>query len=125
MRMTVVAASYGGSEALSVIDEALPVPGPGEVRLRNRAIGVNPIDHKVYGGAMGADPARLPIRLGSESAGVVDAVGEGVVDIAVGEEVIAFRAPGAYTSDHIVKAQALTRKRSPPTRCGRCRRAPC
>lgn len=93
--------------------EPLPVPGAGQVRVSVRAIGVNPIDHKVYSGAIGADPSRLPIRLGSEAAGVVDAVGEGVAGVAVGDEVIAYRTPGAYTSDLLATTSELTPK--PPT----------
>ena len=59
------------------IDEPTRDPGPGEVRVAVRAIGVNPIDVKVYSGAFGTDPAKLPIRLGAEAAGVVTAVGSG------------------------------------------------
>lgn len=110
MTTTVVAAGYGGSEVLSVTTELVPVPGVGQVRVSVRAIGVNPIDHKVYSGAMGADPGRLPMRLGSEAAGVVDAVGEGVAGVAVGDEVIAYRAPGAYTTDLLATTSELTAK---------------
>ena len=63
---------------------------------------------------MGADPARLPIRLGSEAAGVVTAVGPDAVGpaglVGVGDEVIAFRAPGAYAADLIAPADALVPK---------------
>lgn len=110
MTTTVVAAGYGGSEALTAITETDPVPGTGEVRVKVRAIGVNPIDHKIYSGAMNADPARLPIRLGSEASGVVDAVGDGVDGVRVGDEVIAYRASGAYTTDLVVPESALTPK---------------
>src|ERR1019366_6279607 len=82
----------GGPEALSVIDEPTGEPGPGEARIEVRAAGVNPVDYKVYSGAFGTDPAQLPIRLGSEAAGVVTAVGPGAVgpagQIAAGDEVI-------------------------------------
>lgn len=110
----VIAAAYGGPEVLSVIDEPVPGPGPGEVRVEVRAAGVNPIDYKVYSGAFGADPARLPIRLGSEAAGVVTAVGPDAAGpagpVAVGDEVIAFRAPGAYAAELVLPAQATVPK---------------
>ncbi|MFT4295738.1 MAG: NADP-dependent oxidoreductase [Micropruina sp.] len=87
-----------------------PVPGPGQVRVKVRAIGVNPVDHKIYSGGPAADPSRLPLRLGSEASGVVDAVGDGVTTVAVGDEVIAYRAPGAYTTDLVVAESVLTPK---------------
>jgi NADPH:quinone reductase len=116
MSSVVIATAYGGPEVLSVADEPVPEPGPGEARLEVRAAGVNPIDWKVYSGTMGADPARLPIRLGSEAAGVVTATGPGTVGpagpIAVGDEVIAFRASGAYAAELVAPAQALVPKPS-------------
>jgi NADPH:quinone reductase len=108
----VVATSFGGPESLSFEEIDLPAPGPHEVRLAVRAIGVNPYDIKVYAGT--GDQARLPLRLGSEAAGVVTAVGEAAADdrgpLSVGDEVIAFRAPGAYATDLLVADAALTRK---------------
>jgi len=110
----VIAPGYGGPEVLTVVDEPTPEPGPGEVRLEVRAAGVNPIDYKVYSGAFGRDPGRLPIRLGSEAAGVVAAVGPDAMGpagpVAVGDEVIAFRAPGAYATGLIAPAQAIVPK---------------
>ena len=109
-----IAPGYGGPEVLTVVDEPTPEPGPGEVRLEVRAAGVNPIDYKVYSGAFGRDPGRLPIRLGSEAAGVVAAVGPDAMGpagpVAVGDEVIAFRAPGAYATGLIAPAQAMVPK---------------
>jgi NADPH:quinone reductase-like Zn-dependent oxidoreductase len=73
----VIAAGYGVPEVLSVAEEPVPEPGPGEARIEVRAAGVNPVDVKSYSGAFGTDPARLPIRLGAEAAGVVTAAGPG------------------------------------------------
>jgi NADPH2:quinone reductase len=110
----VIATAYGGPEVLSVADEPPGEPGPGEARIEVRAAGVNPFDSKVYSGAFGTDPARLPMRLGSEAAGVVTAVGPGAVGpagpIAVDEEVIAFPARGAYATKLVVPAEALVPK---------------
>ena len=109
-----IAAAYGGPEVLSVVDEPTPEPGPAEVRVEVRAAGVNPVDVKSYSGAFGADPARLPIRPGAEAAGVVTGVGPDAVGpagpVAVGDEVIAFRAPGAYAAELVVPAQAVVPK---------------
>jgi NADPH:quinone reductase len=110
----VIAAGYGGPEVLSVTEEAVREPGPGEARIEVRAAGVNPVDVKAYSGAFGADPARLPIRLGAEAAGVVTAVGPGAEGpaglVMAGDEVMAFRAPGAYASELVVPAGAVVPK---------------
>lgn len=114
MNQAVVASAYGGPEVLSVIEVAVPDPGPGQVRVAVRAAGVNPFDHKVYSGAFGTDPARLPLRLGTEAAGVVTAVGADASGpagpIAVGDEVIVYRASGAYASELVVPAASVVPK---------------
>ncbi|MFC8427142.1 NADP-dependent oxidoreductase [Streptomyces sp. NPDC057253] len=109
-----MASAYGGPEVLSVIEVTVPDPGPGQVRVAVRAAGVNPFDHKVYSGAFGTDPARLPLRLGTEAAGVVTAVGPDALGpagpVEVGDEVIVYRAPGAYASDIVVPASEVVPK---------------
>lgn len=114
MSEVVVATAYGGPEVLSVVDVPPPEPGPGEVRMAVRAAGVNPSDHKTFTGAFGTDPAKLPLRLGSEAAGVVTAVGADATGpagpVAAGDEVIAFRAPGAYAAELVVPASAVVPK---------------
>ena len=111
MPSVVLATAYGGPEVLSIADQPVPPPGPGEARIEVRAAGVNPIDWKAYSGMFGADPARLPIRLGAEAAGVVTATGPDAIGpagpISVGDEVIAFRASGAYAAELVAPAQAL------------------
>lgn len=108
---TVVAAvAYGGPENLRLIDTDAGEPGPGEVLLDVRAAAVNPIDWKVYSGAMGADPARLPMRLGAEVAGVVAAVGPNVRWLAVGDEVVAWPVRGGYARRLVVPELATVRK---------------
>lgn len=72
---------------------------------------MNAYDAKVYAGP--GDPAKLPIMLGFEAAGVIAAIGSDVAGWSRGDEVIAFRASGAYTSDLVVGPEALTAK--PPT----------
>lgn len=114
MPSAVIATAFGGPEVLSVAEEPLTEPGPGQARITVRAAGVNPVDYKSYSGARGADPALLPIRPGSEAAGVVAAVGPDAVGaagpVAVGDEVIAFRAPGAYATDLVAPAASLVPK---------------
>lgn len=114
MPKIVIAAAYGGPEVLQVTDEAAGEPGPGEARIAVQAAGVNPVDYKAYSGAFGTDAARLPMRLGSEAAGVVIAAGPDAIGpagpVTPGQEVIAFRAPGAYAAELVVPAQSLIPK---------------
>ena len=114
MPAVVIATAFGGPEVLSVTDQPTPEPGPGEARIAVRAAGVNPVDWKAYSGAFGTDPAQLPIRPGAEAAGLVTAVGPGAAGpagpVAPGDEVIAFRAPGAYAAELVVPGRALVPK---------------
>ena len=92
MAKAVVAQAFGGPEVLAVVERELPAPGPGEVVVEFKAIGVNPIDYKLYSGAFGDDPSTLSQPVGSEGAGVVTAVGPDAVGprgpISVGDEVV-------------------------------------
>ncbi len=114
MPAVVIAAAYGGPEVLTVVDERTAEPGPGEARIAIMAAGVNPVDYKMYSGAFNRDPAGLPMRLGLEAAGIVTHVGPDAVGpagpVRAGDEVIAFRAPGAYANELVVPAQSLIPK---------------
>ncbi|MGY1663447.1 zinc-binding alcohol dehydrogenase family protein [Geodermatophilus sp. SYSU D00705] len=114
MTAVVLAPAYGGPEVLSVVDEPVGDPGPGEARIEVRAAGVNPADWKSYAGAYGTDPALLPRRLGFEAAGVVTAVGPDAVGpagpVSVGDEVIGFRLSGAYAAELVTPAATLVPK---------------
>jgi len=95
----------GGPEVIRLVDQDLPPPGPGEVRLRVTAIGLNFIDtyHR-----SGLYPVPLPSGLGSECAGVVEAVGAGVTDLTSGERVATFGPPvGAYATERNMPAASL------------------
>jgi NADPH:quinone reductase len=110
MTRIVAPVDFGGPEQLVVSEVATPEPGPGEVRVAVRAIGVNPIDWKIYSGRMGRDREALE-KIGFELAGVVEAVGEDVEDWAVGDEVIATQVPGnGYTDAAVVPAAGLIAK---------------
>ncbi|GAA2131948.1 NADP-dependent oxidoreductase [Glycomyces algeriensis] len=88
---------FGGTEVLHETDVEVPVPGSGQVRIRVKAAGLNAIDGKIRSGAMEAvRPTPLPAIPGGELAGVVDAVGDGVSDVQVGDEVLGWSDTGAY-----------------------------
>ncbi|OYD70750.1 NADP-dependent oxidoreductase [Rhodococcus sp. OK302] len=110
MTKTVVAQTYGTPEILKLIDVEVPSPGPGEVLVDVKAIGVNPFDYKLYSGAFGTDPSKLPIHLGGEAAGIVSAIGENVTTVAVGDEVIVSPGNGLYAEQVVVPATSLTPK---------------
>ena len=84
---------HGGPEVLRVEEVALPEPGPGAVRIRVEAAGINFID--VYH-RTGLYPASPPFTPGMEAAGTVDAVGPGVADVRPGDRVACAMVPGAY-----------------------------
>ena len=87
---------FGGPEVLEIVELPDPHPGPGEVRIAVRAAGVNPSDWKQRQGLMDED---LPQTMGHEAAGVVDELGEGVADVAVGDGVLGFSVEGAAQAE--------------------------
>ncbi|GAB3947883.1 NADP-dependent oxidoreductase [Kribbella albertanoniae] len=98
----VVFEEFGGPEVLTVRDVPEPQAGPGQVRVKVRAAGVNPMDHKIRRGFMqGMFDVTFPATPGVEVAGVVDEVGEGA-DFAVGDEVTGWSASGAYAEYALV-----------------------
>ena len=103
---TVIANETGGSGVLRLEERELPEPGPGEVRLRVRACGVNYID--VYF-RTGLYPRPLPFALGLEGAGEVERVGEGVEGLAAGDRVTWAAASGSYASGLVAPATSLVR----------------
>lgn len=97
----------GGPEVMEYVDVEVGAPGSGEARVRNVACGLNFID--VYF-RTGLYPQPLPAVLGMEGAGVVEAVGAGVTDIAVGDRVAYAGHPiGAYAQVRLMPAAALIR----------------
>ncbi len=82
---------YGGIDVLEVAEVPPPEPGAGQVRVRVRAAGINPGEASIREGRMQERwPAHFPSGQGSDLAGVVDAIGEGVGGVSVGDEVIGF-----------------------------------
>jgi NADPH:quinone reductase-like Zn-dependent oxidoreductase len=92
---------FGGPEVLEIVDLPDPHPGPGQVRIAVRAAGINPSDWKKRKGLMDEE---LPQTLGHEGAGIVDELGEGVADVAVGDRVFGFSAEEAAQAELAVLA---------------------
>jgi NADPH:quinone reductase-like Zn-dependent oxidoreductase len=87
---------FGGPEVLQIVDLPDPHPGPGQVRIAVRAAGVNPSDWKKRKGLMDGE---LPQTMGHEASGVVDELGEGVADAAVGDRVFGLSAEEAAQAE--------------------------
>lgn len=95
----------GGPEVIMWADVDLVAPGPGEVRMRNLAVGLNYIDTYHRGGLY---PMALPSGLGVEAAGVIEAVGDGVTEWRVGDRVATFGPSiGAYATARNIAANCL------------------
>ncbi|WSQ10683.1 NADP-dependent oxidoreductase [Streptomyces sp. NBC_01231] len=102
---------YGGPEVLGVVELEAPRPGPGEVLIRVRASGVNPIDWKLRTGALAAMmPVELPLVPGGDVAGVVEEIGTGVSGLTVGDEVFGSIGSGGYAEVALAPAGQLARK---------------
>ncbi|MEV7403567.1 NADP-dependent oxidoreductase [Streptomyces sp. NPDC091267] len=88
----------GGPEVEALVEQDAPVPGPGERLVAVRAAGVNPVDWKLRAGYTrpGSEPQPFPTVLGSEAAGVVEAIGPDVEGFAVGDEVFGNPVTGGY-----------------------------
>lgn len=99
---------HGGPEVLELVDAEPGQPGPGEVRVRNHAVGLNFIDTYFRSGLYA--PERLPSGLGNEGAGVVEALGEGVTGLQPGDRVAYGTGPlGAYAEHHVLPARHLVK----------------
>ena len=95
----------GGPDVIEWTDVELAAPGPGEVRMRNLAVGLNFIDTYHRGGLY---PMALPSGLGMEAAGIIEAVGDGVTDWRVGDRVATFGPSiGAYATARNIAAHGL------------------
>lgn len=97
--------AFGGPEVMKFVEVAVGDPGPGEVRIRHKAIGLNYID--IYQRS-GVYPNPLPLQLGMEGSGLVEAVGKGVTHVKVGDRVAyAAQPPGAYCEARVMAAKPL------------------
>jgi NADPH2:quinone reductase len=93
----------GGPEELKVVEVEVGDPGPGEIRIRHKAVGLNFIDTYQRSGLY---PFKMPLQLGMEAAGVVEAVGEGVTHLKAGDRAAyASQPPGAYCELRVMPAK--------------------
>ncbi len=99
--------AFGGPEQMKIVDVEVGDPGPGQIRIRHEACGLNFID--VYQ-RTGLYPNNLPLNLGMEGAGIVEAVGEGVTHLKPGDRA-AYAAfpPGAYCEVRVMPARNVVR----------------
>ena len=96
----------GGPEVLQVDETPLSEPGPGQARVRHKAIGVNFVDTYQRSGLY---PMQLPATAGNEGAGVVEAVGPGVTTVKAGDRVTYTGLPGSYCDVRVVPADRLVK----------------
>src|ERR1043165_8122597 len=90
---------FGGPEVLRLVELPVGEPGPGEIRIRHQACGLNFID--VYH-RTGLYPTALPLSLGMEGAAIVEAVGAGVAHLRAGDRAAyASHPPGAYSQARV------------------------
>lgn len=99
--LAIQASRAGGPEVLKAIDAPVPEPGPRQVRVRHKAIGVNFIDTYQRSGLY---PMAMPLVLGQEAAGVVEAIGPHVTHLHVGDRVAYAGQIGAYAEANVVAA---------------------
>ncbi len=107
MSRAIQVAAFGGPENLQLVNLPVGEPGPGEIRIRHQACGLNYID--VYQ-RTGLYPNPLPLTLGMEGAGVVEAVGAGVTHLKVGDRAAyASNPPGSYADARVMPARTVVK----------------
>jgi NADPH:quinone reductase len=95
----------GGPEVLKMVDVTVGEPGDGEIRIRHKAVGLNFID--VYQRS-GLYPFPMPLRLGMEASGVIEAVGKGITHLKVGDRAAyASQPPGSYCEERVMPAKCV------------------
>jgi NADPH2:quinone reductase len=105
MTKVVIIEKNGGPEELKLVDVTVGQPGPGEIRISHKAIGLNFID--VYQRS-GLYTLPMPLQLGMEASGVVEAVGEGVTHLKVGDRAAyASQPPGSYCEERVMPAKCV------------------
>jgi NADPH:quinone reductase-like Zn-dependent oxidoreductase len=103
---------YGGVDVLKVVDVDRPVPGPRQLLIRVKAAGINPGESKIREGLLHERfPATFPSGQGSDLAGIVEQVGDGVDGVAVGDEVIGYTDNRSSQAELVVvDAENVTRR---------------
>ena len=106
----VVIHEYGNNDVVQYIEVERPEPQAGEVLVKVHAAGVNPVDWKIRDGAGQRMGMTLPIRLGSEIAGTIEAVGEGGSDFKAGDAIFGIIKSGGFAEYALAKAADLALK---------------
>ncbi|HEY6514045.1 MAG TPA: quinone oxidoreductase [Burkholderiaceae bacterium] len=107
MAQTIQIQQTGGPEVMKLVDLPVGNPGPGEIRIKHQACGLNFID--VYQRS-GLYPNPMPLTLGMEGAGVVEAVGEGVTHLKAGDRAAyASNPPGSYSQARVMPAKTVVK----------------
>ena len=107
MARSIQITQYGGPETMKLVDLHVGEPGPGEIRIRHHAIGLNFIDIYQRSGLY-SNP--LPLSLGMEGAGIVEAVGEGVTHLSAGDRAAyASNPPGSYCDARVMPAKCVVK----------------
>ena len=102
MALTAIIEAHGGPEQFKLVDRPVGDPGKGEIRIAQKAVGLNFID--VYQ-RTGLYPMQLPHAMGMEAAGIIEAIGEGVTHLKVGDRAAyAAQPPGAYAEARVMPA---------------------
>ncbi len=104
MPKAITVQEYGGPEVMKWTDVEVGKPGPGQLRLKQTAVGVNYIDVYFRTGMYKA-PNGLPFIPGSEGVGVVEAIGEGVTGFAAGDRVVYQGVLGSYAEARLAPAE--------------------
>ena len=103
MTKAIQIAKHGGPEEMKIVDVAVGDPGPGEIRIRHKAIGLNFID--VYQRS-GLYALPMPLNLGMEGSGIIEAVGAGVTHLQAGDRAVyASNPPGSYCEVRVMPAK--------------------
>jgi enoyl reductase len=111
MPVAMAITEFGAADVLRPIEVPEPDAGPGQVRVRMRAAGVNLIDCRIRSGAMQSIyPVTFPQVLGNEFAGVVDQVSDGVAGIGAGDEVLGFAFLQSYSEVLVVGVDQIVPK---------------
>src|ERR1700689_5182993 len=103
----------GGPEVLTYEDIEVPPPGPGQVRIKQHACGINFIDPYFRSGLYPAPS--LPFVVGNEGAGEVAAIGPGVTGVKVGDRVAYVSALGSYAAERLMPAERVVKLRDAVT----------
>jgi len=107
MPLAIQITAFGGPEQMKLVEVEVGEPGPGEIRIRHHASGLNYIDVYQRTG-MYANP--LPLTLGMEAAGVIEAVGTGVTHLSAGDRAAyASNPPGSYSQRRVMPAKNVVR----------------